>query len=174
MATFLVTSMQIRGTQMPDGVGSQDRPGSHIRRLWNGELSLLRSFWVYLILGNTVGQLMVVWLLALTLFRAPSASEQLTPVEGRGLLIALSIVVLAYMVYSVFTGIAVIRCSSAYVKSNTTSLPKRVLGRIAQFFGGLVGFAPPLLLMLVFFTLFQNPGTRGAASLSTPRWQQNS
>ena len=64
------------------------------------------------------------------------------------------IVTLAGRIYSVFTGVAVIRSGRAYVKAHAASLLKRMAGRTAQLLAVWFGFVQTSVPLLVLATLF--------------------
>ena len=125
----------------------------YVRRRWKGELPLWLTFWVYLMLGNFLCQT-IFWILMLLTFFRPASDPELTINEEHVLLVVLLIVTLAGPIYSVFTGVAVIRSGRAYVKAHAASLLKRMAGRAAQLLAVWFGFVQALVPLLVLATLF--------------------
>jgi hypothetical protein len=142
----------MKGTPMPIGAESEKPSGNFIRSLWKGERPLARTFWLYFFVGNNILTSTIAVLLSLSLFRDPSIGA----IKGGViyLVIALLLSLIVCPVYSIFTAVAVIRSGQAYVKANSNSWAKILLGRLAQIISGVSGFGTPVFFVLGLFTIF--------------------
>jgi hypothetical protein len=144
----------VKGTPMLTGAESETPSENFVRSLWKGERPLARTFWLYFFVGNNILTSIIAVLLSLSLFRDPSSSA----INGGViyLVVALLLSLIVCPAFSVFTAVAVIRSGSAYVKANSNSWPKILLGRLAQIISGVSGFGGPLCFVLGLCTIFFN------------------